>query len=345
MSLSSERALDPESAIWNQDLPELTRALDAGWRLPYLRVQGASVQDLSLAIRVVSLRWTDGWHALTERHPDLKTHPVLLQLAVRRGVAGVVRDMLAAGIDPQAPQESGFRPLDVLINALSGLPGEPVEDHDLVETAQALVDAGASPLEPYPGDALPGGLPPEGHTIWTRAVCCRRWEIAGAFLPSTWEEQAAVPHGAMAIAQLREAAASGDRGAVRVWGAWLQTFAEPWLQAHPEEPFSEAGDFEAALALPPAAERAVWERWGQADSTGWTALHDLGLMGKEPVAHRLLARLVAREAPCLARWDQPGEEGLRPCDFWELANGRTPNEEEPPVAFTRLPELLRSAQA
>lgn len=339
MNSSLGHAIDPENAIWNKDPIELRRALDAGW-MPYARVKEGSVPDLMFVIRIISLRWTEGWELISSFQPDLKTNPLLWQLAIRRGVHGIVQDMINSGMPANGALESGLLPLHVLAEALGNQPGEPVEESDMVETAHVLIRAGANPLEPYPGKIVPGGISPKGHTLWTRSVYFRCWEMATAFLPAHWDEILGSPRGLEAVEELRQEAQRGDKGAVRLWGALFLAFGKNLLTAYPEESFVSPVDLTALLGLPVEEQALFWKRWERVDAAGWTGLHDLALSGADPVAHSTLALLVKEQNPVLRLWEREDEQGLRPCDFWEMANNRARAGSSPPLP-SQVPELLR----
>ena len=319
------QAIDPETAIWNKDLAELSRAVEAGWALPYARVKDGLVPDTTLVIRIISLRWTEGWLLISKNRPELKTNPLLWQLAIRRGVHEIVADMLANGMEASGRLENGTLPLHVLAESFSQ-PGEPVDESDMVKTAQVLVAAGADPLEAYPGVVTPGGASPKGHTLWTRSIYYRCWEICHAFMPTSWEQLMGMPRGLEAIEDLRHAAQAGDKGALRIWKQWTQKFLKPWLESAPAETFVSPIDMEAITALPPEQQNLVWKRWERVDEIGWTPLHDLALQGGEERAHRVLKIMVETQASCLALWTKPDNDGMRPCDLWEIANGRDPED-------------------
>lgn len=324
MNQTLAQALDPETAIWNKDLPELRRAVEAGWALPYARVKDGFVPDTTLVIRIISLRWTDGWLLISKDRPELKTNPLLWQLAIRRGVSDIVEDMLANGMEANGRLESGALPIHILAEALGHQPGEPVDESDMVKTARALVAAGANILEAYPGVVTPGGASPKGHTLWTRAIYYRCWEMSNAFMPVTWEQLMGMPRGGEAIEDLRHAAQAGDKGALRIWKQWTRQFLKPWLESTPSEIFVSPIDLEAVVELPSDLQQLVWSRWDRVDETGWTPLHDLALQGSEERAHHVLKTMVDSQASCLALWTKKDGEGMRPCDLWEIANGRDP---------------------
>lgn len=324
MNQPLNHALDPETAIWNKDLAELRRALEAGWTLPYARVKDGLVCDITLVIRIISLRWTEGWLLISEKRPELKSNPLLWQLAIRRGVSEIVADMVANGMPANGRLESGILPLHVLAESLGNQPGEPVDESDVVKTAQALLNGGADLLEAYPGAVTPGGASPKGHTLWTRSIYYRCWEVCDAFMPTSWEQLMGMPRGLEAIEDLRHAAQAGDKGAIRIWKHWTLQFLRPWLESVPNETFSSPIDIEALAELPADLQALAWERWERVDETGWSILHDLALQGAEPRAHQVLRFMVKANAPVLRLWNQADNDGVRPSELWEIANGRDP---------------------
>ena len=340
MTDSSPRPLDPESAIWNKDADEFRRALDLGWTLPFARVKEGRVQDLTLAIRVVTLRWAEGWVLLANAHPKLRENQVLFQLAIRRGARGIVKDFVDHGVEANALLESGVLPLHILAEALREQPGEPVDESDFVDTAQFFVSVGASPLEPYPGPVNPSNVgSANGHTLWTRAVWLRRWEMSKAFMPQSWDELLGMPLGLAAVEVLRQSVKNEEIGALGVWEAFVSKFLEDWMESHPEEAFETPADISLIPRLPAKLQQRIWKRWAVADQAGWTGMHDLALLGNLEPARRVLALMVEQQAPCLGSWDQPDVEGVRPCDLWEMANGRTFKGGAPMTPIAELPEL------
>lgn len=332
--------INPESAIWNKDIDELSRALSAGWTLPYARVKDGNVVDLTLVIRIISLRWEEGWLLMASKFPWLRTHSVLWQLAIRRAVTGIVKDMLENGRSATEKLESGSYPLKLLAEALGPQPGEPIDEDDLLSTARTLVAAGADPLEPVKGDGdnYSGS---EGHTLWTRAVHFGRWGIAGAFTPVVWSDLVAMPKAHESIGDLRRAAVSGDSGALKAWCQFAKKMIRPWLSAHADEDFVDPADLKVLGHLSPEDRELIWERWKKADATGWTPLHDLALLGATPEAHEALALAVKERASCLSVWNTATEDGVRPSDLWEIANRRESEGSSKEYSVSLVPEVAK----
>lgn len=336
------QVLDPERAIWDRDAQALARALQEGWSLPQARSkEGGGVEDLSLVIRVVSLRWVEGWQILAGHFPALRSSPVLWALALRRAVPGIVSDLLEHGQGAARPLDSGLSPLHVLAESMGPLPGDPIPEADLVATAQILVAAGANPTHPHPGEFQAGDNAPFGHTLWTRAVYFGRWEMVEAFWPDSWEALSAQPRGVEMLADMRRTTLSGrmDATAARMWARAMARWIEPWLALRQEEWFALPADLDALASLPRPAREVVWRRWARADDTGWTGLHEMALSGRSRQAHRALRLAVADGAVCLDAWLAPDQAGDRPFDLWEIANRRTPDHAAMTPA-SQVPEVL-----
>lgn len=335
----SAHPLNPERAIWDKNLPELERALTAGWTLPRARSkEGGSVEDLSLAIRVVSLRWESGWRAMSDAFPHLSSHPVMWTLALRQAVPGVVSDMLSKGQSAVEPLDNGLLPLHVVMEAMGARPGEPIDENDLLETCRLLVAAGADPTAPHFADYTPGDNSRGGHSLWSRAMFFCRWEVARAFQPSSWQELLSLSRGLEMLNDLHRGFVSGrNPGALRMWTDLMDEWLGSWLESQPSELFAHPAELETLPSLSPQVRSHVWDRWGQVDNMGWTGLHELALSGKDPRAHRALALAVSENAPCLARWEYFDHDGMRPSDLWAIANGRDPQAIAP--ALHSLPEL------
>lgn len=339
----SAPVLNPERAIWDKNLAELERALAAGWILPRARSkEGGAVEDLSLVIRVISLRWVPGWLALVNAFPRLGANPVLWTLALRQAVPGVVQDMLERGNSATALLDNGLLPLHVVIEAMGPRPGEPIEENDLLDTVRLLVDAGADPVAAHDAPYMKGDHSPGGHCLWSRSIYYGRWEIARAFLPASWEELLKLPRGLEMINDLHRACVAGtspavNPGALRMWKDLMGQWLSPWLASQPEELFAHPNDLVVLSSLSPQGRECVWKRWNQVDSLGWTGLHELALSGKDPRAHQALALAVADDAVCLARWTQRDQGGMSPSDLWEIANERIPQTQASEVQS--LPEV------
>lgn len=330
-SLQNRTPLDPEKAIWQKDLAELKRSLDSGWSLPYVSVKGEGmVEDFSLAIRVVSLRWVEGWKALAEAFPELRERRVLRSLAIRQAVSGIVQDLIEHGMDPAAPVggDEGRLPLHLLQEAMGPRAGEPVYEDDILATARVLVGAGADPTLSYPGAFVPGDIAPGGHCFWTRAMFFRHWKIARHFLPGSWEELTAQPRGKEMLEGVRKMSERNDMmGARQMWVDLLERWMGPWLESTPEEWFAFPGDLEVLPKLSKPARALVWQRWDRINHLGWTGLHEVALSAGDPIATQVLALAHQDEASCLRHWKHPDELGMRPCDLWEIANSRRPSRE------------------
>jgi len=324
MEIPDSAPFDPEKAIWDKDFEALQKALQAGWSLPYARVKdGGAVQDTTLVIRVISLRWTAGWKLLATAFPFLYENHILWQLAIREAVPGIIEDFIEHGFSATGRLENGQEPLHLLAESMGRALGEPIPDEDLIESVHVLEGASASLLTPYPGSFVAGDVSPRGHTLWTRSAFFRRWDLVSTFMPTHWKGFLGMPRALESLDSLRSLAMGGDRGATRCWKAWTERFLEPWLAMQKAEPFSSLIDAALVPSLSPLNRQVVWERWSMVDEAGWTSLHDLGLLGNEAVVRQALACAITDRAPCLARWEAMSEDGLRPCDLWEMANGRT----------------------
>lgn len=323
--------LDPEKAIWQKDLGELRRALDAGWTLPYTRAKSVGmVEDMSLVIRVVSLRWVEGWKAFADEFPELRENQILRSLAIRQAVPGIVEDLLAHGMDPRVPLDSESRPLPLhlLQEAMGPRPGEPVYEDDMLATARLLVKSGADPALPYEGEFSKGDTQPAGHNFWSRALYYKHWKIARAFMPESWKALSLLPRGREMVEDLRKVYESGRvMGARQMWTHVLENWMGPWLESHPDEWFAFPKDLEIIPDLTKNVRKLVWERWDKVDDLGWTGLHEMAISARSPVAFQVLSLAWEEQAPCLRHWKKPDTEGMRPCDLWEIAHSRTPTEE------------------
>lgn len=324
MHIPDAPAFDVEQAIWNKDGDELQRALDAGWHLPYARVRDVGmVVDYTLATRIISLRWAEGWEMMARAFPVLHQNPTLWQLALRQAVPGVIRNLLDHGWSATARLESGQSPLNLLTESMGKVLGEPIPDEALIESIEVLVDSGASLTSAYPGVFVPGDLSARGHTLWTRSISYGRWALVAAFMPTHWNEFLGMPRAFEALDTLRRTALGGEAGAQRCWKAWAEKFLEPWLAMKKEDPFSSLVDIALVPSLSPALRHIVWGRWQVLDEAGWSSLHDVALLAREPVVHQAIRCAVLDGAGCLDRWLHAAEDGLRPADLWELANGRS----------------------
>ena len=323
--------LDPEKAIWEKDIGELRRALEAGWTLPYIQAKHAGmVEDLSLVIRTVSLRWVEGWKALADQFPELRQNPTLRALAIRQAVSGIVEDLMAHGMDPSVPIEieASPLPLHLLQEAMAPRAGEPVYEDDILATAKVLIEGGANPVLPYEGDFSHGDALPAGHCFWSRALFFRNWKIAREFLPESWEMLSSHPRGREMLGDVRKVYESGRvLGAKQMWTDLMNRWIGPWLESCPEEWFALPKDLEIILELSSDARALVWERWNKVDDLEWTGLHELAISAKNPLASQVLALALEDKAPCLRHWSRPDMEGMRPCDLWEIANSKAPSRE------------------
>lgn len=188
-----------QSAVERRSLPELIRALDLGAN-PNRRVQGVE----PALHRAAALGWEAGCEALLKAGARVNEVGPYGSMALARGLEerlegnlGVARLLLSAGVDPNWTPAGGPSPL-----ALAALRG-------LVQEAEALLDAGASPgPAPGKGGGHPGplaialaqrdeamtrlllsrGAPSEGAADYARAV--RAPEMAG--LVEAWSEREAL---------------------------------------------------------------------------------------------------------------------------------------------------------
>lgn len=340
MTPTNPNPIDPDSAIWSKDLAELRRALDAGWDLPPARVKdGGTVPDLGPVIRIISTRWTEGWLLLSAHMSWLHSNAILRSLAVRRAVPGIVEDFLAHGMTPNDVVDdtaySSLRFLHLLAETMGPQPGEPVPEEDIIQTGQLLLNAGAAPLDPYPGQFEVRGASPSGHTLWSRAVSFRAWAVASAFLPESFDDVLGQPRGLEAAYEIRSCAE--DDSAIlaqAAWAQWLDRFLEPWMQAT-EQKLDAPADWRVLPRLSAERRAVVWDAWARPDENGWTVLHELALQGATPLAQDTLRLVINDGASCLASWGLADPDGTRPYDLWALANKK----EVDPNSAPELPDL------
>lgn len=170
---------DPLLAITRQDIDDLTRVMSSGWEPPRLNARHVTVPDHTIWTEVVLRDWAEGLRVLDKYHPAITRHPDIWRIALRNSSHKCVEYLWdAMGMDSSRFTEQQRQ--DCIVGLASAM-GEPwsasYEIRDIQPMLEFFSQKGVDLDGVVPGDFEAGDLRLAGHSIFTRALSTRRWDV------------------------------------------------------------------------------------------------------------------------------------------------------------------------
>lgn len=277
------RIVDGAQAVWEQDAGMLSKALEAGWSLPTVRLFEGRTEDLSLILRVITSGWTDGWRLWLQYRPDFASHPVLIEAIIAHAQDDILEILLQQEAGKiRWDRDDDLSPPHLLFQLMGASIRNLAEDRKIVRVAELLSGSGYDPQQPYPGDFQVGDLSPPGHTLWSWAVQRSYFDLA--LLLGIEDHALSMPRNEEALSHWFDRSwvpswvSSGkpfDGGRARLaWMTWMtpSRFSR-WLE---KSSHIRNVELRAILrSLPPAYQKAAWMSWLGHGEGEWSVLHDL----------------------------------------------------------------------
>ena len=182
--------IDPLLAVTNQSVVDLSRALEAGWcppRIPLFGEGRGSVSDLTVWTEVVMRDWVEGLELFDQYFPELTRRPDIWRIAVRSASHKCVMYLWKV----MEYDKSGLAgsDLDACVTSVMLAMADPWSPSFAVKNILPLIDffkqVGVTLDHVVPGAFEPGDFRPSGHSLFTRALMNRRWEVVQALWPDT----------------------------------------------------------------------------------------------------------------------------------------------------------------
>ena len=233
------------AAVTEQNAHELEKCLKAGWQPPRLNhVSSGLVTDYGVWTEVVLRDWKEGLEILHRFFPQLSTAKEVFDVALKNASGGCVEFLW---------EQNEFRAEDIpletqkqwILAMMVGM-GEPWslphEIKDVLPVYHFLTHQGLDLSSALPGDFEPNDLRMAGHSLWTRAVFLKNWELVDAFWPhhpaqwSGWPRLNEVLFHMVAVlvGDYRSLIAEHKQGEFPeedVLFRWLNDFEQEWLEA------------------------------------------------------------------------------------------------------------------
>lgn len=177
---------DPISAITKMDADDLTRIMSSGWRPQIIRAKNHPGPDHVAWTEVILRDWVEGLKILDQYHPSISRTPAIWRIALRNASHKCVEylwntlGLTADQFDEQDRQD--------IVRGLSIAMGEPWSPSYEIRDIQPMIDMfkskGLDLTEVIPGEYENGDLREAGHSLFTRALSTRRWDV----VLSTWPD-------------------------------------------------------------------------------------------------------------------------------------------------------------
>ena len=180
-------------AIVNQDAQDAARILEDGWRPPLIRPSAsrpyaAPVPDYACWTQVIMRDWAEGLQLLDHYLPDLTRHAEIWNMAVRTASTQCM-DMLwtLRGMSADTFSESDREHCLIgLFAAMGEIWSPPHEIRDIRPALAMLARKGVRLDGIFPGEFESGDLRMAGHSLLTRAISIRRWDVVWFLWEAFW---------------------------------------------------------------------------------------------------------------------------------------------------------------
>lgn len=177
---------DPLIAITRQDADDLSRILQSGWEPPRIRAKFSTMPDHAAWTEVVLRDWVEGLTLLDQHYPQITRHTDIWRIALRNASHRCLNYLWTA-LGLSADQFSLADRQDCVI-ALSAAMGEPwspsYEIRDIQPVLSMFATHGVNLDAVAPGEFEVGDFRIAGHSLFTRALATRRWDV----VLSTWPD-------------------------------------------------------------------------------------------------------------------------------------------------------------
>ena len=180
-------------AVTHKDLGEMERLLEGGWTPPRSRALHAGTYvDHSVWTEVIVTDWLEGFLLLDKHFPDETAHQDVFELILRNAAISCLRHVW--GKFNMNSSNLSIAQKNLWVQALMGGMGEPWSaPHDIknvMPVLQFLREHGVVLDMLYPGSFQYNDLRMNGHSLWTRAVSVKRWDL----LDELWPQNGAWAH-------------------------------------------------------------------------------------------------------------------------------------------------------
>ena len=179
--------IDPLYAVTNQNVDELRCALIAGWNPPrIISKNSGTVPDFSIWTETVMRDWVDGFKLLDEFLPTITRRVEIWDVALRNASVGCIEVLWDhMGFKFETLSEKILTEWTIDVMAGMGEPWSPAHEvKDVIPLIKFLKSKNINLLGVFPGDFAYGDLRMAGHSLWTRSIHLKRWDLVYEFWPS-----------------------------------------------------------------------------------------------------------------------------------------------------------------
>lgn len=184
------------SAVTRQNLSDFISVLEAGWRpsrVNYDVSRGSEVgyyMDYSIWTEVVLRDWVDALKELHLRFPDVTLSPSVWEVALKNSSSRCVEFLWHKNEFKASAMTADFEH-QCLLALIAGM-GEPWspphEIKDILPVYKFLKAQGVNLTGVVRGAFEPNDLRMNGHSLWTRAVFIKNWDLVQHFWPASSSE-------------------------------------------------------------------------------------------------------------------------------------------------------------
>ena len=178
---------DPLLAITRLDADDLSSILASGWEPPRIRAKHVTVADHAAWTEVVLRDWVEGLELLDQYHPTITRHSDVWRIALRNASHKCIEYLWRVlDLSAEAFTEKDKQDCVVALASAMGEPWSPsYEIRDIQPMLSMFAQKGVYLDAVVPGDFESGDLRLAGHSLFTRALSTRRWDVVISTWPDT----------------------------------------------------------------------------------------------------------------------------------------------------------------
>jgi hypothetical protein len=176
---------DPLHAITHRNLEDLTSVLRGGWVPPRILARSQTTPNHAAWTEVILRDWVEGLRVLDQYFPDITRQSMLLTTALRNGSTQCAMFLWdALGLTAATLLEEQKQSVLDSLSLAMGEPWSPsYEVRDILPLLAFFKDKQVSLDGVMSGEFEPGDFRSAGHSLFTRAVSTRRWDVVRATFP------------------------------------------------------------------------------------------------------------------------------------------------------------------
>lgn len=176
---------DPILAITRMDVEDLSRIMSSGWSPPIIRAKHSRTPDHAAWTEVILRDWVDGLKILDQYYPKISRSADIWRIALRNASHNCLEYLWdKRDVSPNQFTNDDHQDIVVGLATAMGEPWSPAyEVRDILPSIKLFSEKGVNLNAVIPGEFEPGDFRMAGHSLFTRALASRRWDVVVATWP------------------------------------------------------------------------------------------------------------------------------------------------------------------